>query len=81
MKASTKPQEKAGRSLVDFNRAKRRSTCVVCQLPDEIRAQMRQAREKHIHRDVVVEWLEKEHRKKIAKTDLDAHTNGRHDDR
>ena len=81
MKAKPKAEPKAGRTLVDFVKAQRRSTCAVCQLSDDVRAQMRRAREKKISRPVVVEWLNKEVKAKVTSADIDVHVNGRHDDR
>jgi hypothetical protein len=69
----------SGRTLEDFVRAKRRSNCVVCKLSPEVLAQIKTARDKRIARDIVVEWLEKDHRVKISPDELTSHVNARHE--
>jgi len=73
---------KAKVSLVDFARTKRRAdlraSCPVCQLPDAVREDMRQARPQKIPRATVLAWL-KEMGHDVASTALDTHNQGKHD--
>lgn len=68
----------AGRSLVDFVKARKCEGCRVCALPKELLDQVRSASEKKIKRTVVLEWLNKEHGAKITDADLTAHYGQRH---
>lgn len=70
---------KTPKALVDFVKDRRRAACVVCSLPDDVRVQVRTAREKKIDRRTVIEWLHAEVDSKIGETDLAAHTNGHHE--
>lgn len=81
----TPPLQKRARSLLEFatekRRAERREKCAVCRLPDEIRAQLRQAREKGIERRVVIEWLRAEHERPITDLELTQHYAGHHEEK
>jgi hypothetical protein len=61
--------------------AKRRAGCKVCQLPDELRAQIAIARDKKIERRLVREWLVTDHHVEISDADFAAHSNGHHEER
>lgn len=74
-----KPHAAPGRSLSDFAKAKRRASCPVCSLTTEVREQIRTAREKHIQRDVVMEWLRSEVKTGVTNEQITAHVNGHHD--
>lgn len=84
MKGQTATATKA-RSLLEFasekRKAERRQTCPVCRLPEEVRAELRIARERKIERRLVREWLQTE--LGVALTDLDftTHHAGHHEDR
>jgi hypothetical protein len=69
------------RSLLQFMRDKRKLTCKLCQLPETVRAELSEAREKKVPRALQLEWLVQEHGLKITGTELDIHRNGRHDER
>lgn len=68
------------RSLVDFMRAKRRAACKVCQLPDDVREQLRTASDKDIKRRDVLEWLRTEVGSDITDAELTSHKAGHHDE-
>ena len=73
---------KAKVSLVDFARVKRqtelRATCTVCQLPAEVREQLRLARPKKIPRPVVLAWLA-DAGHAVSSGAMDTHNQGKHD--
>lgn len=73
-------KEAKPRPLAVFYRDQRRANCAVCRLPIEVRADLKTAREKKIPRTVVLEWLNTEHKAKITGEQIQAHTNGHHDD-
>ncbi len=67
-------------TLAEFIKAKKRIGCSVCKLPVEIRAQIgRAASEKHISRDLQVEWVSLVAGHPITSEELMQHVNGRHD--
>ena len=75
----------AERSLEDYARDKRkaarRAACKVCALPDEVRAQMRGARDKKIDMHTIREWLKEFHRIQLTDVEYRAHGAGLHDQR
>ena len=70
---------KQGRSLIQYERAKRRAACAVCSLPEELRAQVRAASDKKIKQGVVLEWLREEHHVTLARQDFVSHGAAHHD--
>jgi len=70
---------KTKRSLVQFAKDQRRKGCPVCALPAAIRAELAQAREKHIPRSIQLGWLVAEHGIKLTAAQFDSHNSGRHD--
>ncbi len=66
-------------SLVDFVKAERRKDCGVCKLPDDLRDQMRKARDKKILRATILDWLRTQYGFVVTTTDMDVHINGHHD--
>jgi len=68
------------RSLADFVRQKRRESCPVCKLPQEVRDQLATASDKGHKRRDVLEWLKVDAGVPITDTELTAHRNGRHDE-
>ncbi len=66
------------KSLVEFRNAQRIKVCKICNLPKEIRAQMKTAKENRIHRSVVLAWLKQEHGFKFVDAELLAHIKGHH---
>jgi hypothetical protein len=72
---------KAAKSLLDFAREKRlndlRASCSVCQLPENVRAQMRAA--KNVSRVTTVDWLATEYGVTIRDSDLQSHVAAHHD--
>ena len=70
---------KETRSLYDYMHAKRRADCPVCQLPDDVREQLRGAKKRKIPRADQVEWLNVEVGSSVTSANLDAHYSGRHD--
>jgi hypothetical protein len=75
----TSPAPSAGRSLVDFVRAKRREGCKVCRLPPEVLVQLRDASAKKIPRSQQLEWLATDYGIVIDPSELDSHRIGRHE--
>ena len=71
--------ESKGLSLLDY--ANKQKSCVVCDIPEELRAQIRDASAKRIRRSTVLAWLKEEHGVEITAAELTSHTNGRHDTR
>lgn len=67
------------RSLADFMQAKRREGCAVCELPPDIREQLRGASKRHIRRADIIEWLATEHGLKLTRASFDSHQSGRHE--
>ena len=67
-------------TLVDFQREKRKESCPVCQLPDDVREQIRTASSKKIKRSMVIEWLREAVGVTLTDRELTAHANARHDD-
>lgn len=66
-------------SLVEFARKQRRADCAVCNLPDDIRHQLRSASSKKISRATVLEWLEEVHGILLHGDQMTTHTSGHHD--
>lgn len=66
---------------MEFSKAKRREACPVCQLPDEVREQMRSSRDKKITQQMIKEWLMTDYKKDIKLESLASHNAGHHDDR
>jgi len=73
------PNHRGGLSLVEYARKKRSADCPVCQLPEDIRQQMRMASEKKIKRTVVLEWLHETQGLAVTDGDLTVHYSGKHD--
>jgi len=73
------PGKRQGRSLVDYERAKRRSACAVCSLPDPLSAEVRAARSKKIPQTTVLEWLREEHGVTLTRAQFVAHSAAHHD--
>lgn len=71
--------EDKGLSLVDYARKQRRADCAVCQLPDELRAQIKQASDKKINRDTVIAWLEEVNKIRLTRDQMTTHYSGHHD--
>lgn len=69
------------RSLSDFVRDKRREACPICALPENVRADIATARDRHIRTAVVLEWLAKEHGLTIEPQQLTQHGTAKHDKR
>lgn len=69
-------------SLVDFalarRREERRRACAVCRLPDEVRAQLRAARDRKIDTRTRLEWL-REVGHPVTEVELKAHGSSGHD--
>lgn len=84
-KKAAPPKTTASTSLADYardkRRAARRAACKVCAVPDEVREQMRGAREKKIDMRTIREWLERVHRIRITDVEYRAHGAGLHDQR
>lgn len=75
----TKRAKKAGRSLIDYTMAKKRAACVICSLPNEIKSQLREARNRKIRLPEQIEWLAEEQGIKLTRAQFDAHYSGRHE--
>lgn len=65
-------------SLEEFIVEKKRQECAVCQLPDEIRAQLEGASDKKIKRTVQLEWLKSLGYDEVDNHALNKHYSGRH---
>ena len=76
---STKKQKANKPSLVEFVRAERRAACVVCRLPAETIADLRDATAKKFRRDVQIRWLAA-CGYKITNEQLNNHYSGKHTD-
>lgn len=79
----TKPKPKPV-SLAEFAHdakvAEWRRTCVVCKLPDGVRAQVKQARDRKIKTQVITDWLRTQGYK-IDDLDWQTHNAGLHEQR
>lgn len=73
------PAAKPARSLSQFMRDKKKQDCKVCALGAAVVGEIRTASRNKIPRQIVLEWLNDEHNAGIARADLEAHANGRHD--
>ena len=71
--------KKEGRSLGEYERAKRRAACAACSLPETIRAQIRTASDRRIKQSTVIEWLKEEHGLTISRAEFTSHGSGHHD--
>lgn len=82
MKAQTQAAAKQARSLMEFaierRRNERRAACAVCRLPDDIRAQLRAARDKKIDIPTRLAWLESIGHQ-VSDLDLKTHQSSTHD--
>lgn len=67
------------RSIEQFVKDRKRSTCPVCALPDNARKQLRVARERKYPRSDVLAWLAEDYNVKISDADMTHHVGGRHD--
>lgn len=80
-----KAVEKQARSLLEYasekRKAQRRAACAVCRLPEEVRAQIRAARDRKIERTVIREWLRVEHKSEVSDLDFTSHYAGHHDEK
>lgn len=67
-------------TLREFQWAKKRATCKVCNLPEKVRAQIRRQKYKEFaHLADVLEWLHAVHGVKITAREFKEHGWGRHD--
>lgn len=78
----TKPKPNV--SLAEFAHeakvAEWKRTCVVCKLPDDVRAQVRLARERKVKTTIITDWL-KTQGHKIDELDWQTHNAGLHETR
>ena len=65
-------------TLADFAREQRRLDCPACQLPKEVRVQLRNAHKQAIRRPVQLAWLQSLGFT-LTHQDMTRHYNGRHD--
>ncbi len=70
---------KKGRSLLDFERAKRRAACPVCSLPDAMLNELRAARAKKIPQNTVLEWLKTERGITLSRQEFLVHGAAHHE--
>lgn len=66
-------------SLADYARRQKLKDCPVCQLPEDIRAQLRKGASAKIRRPTQLEWLQSLGHP-VTDTQLTAHYSARHDD-
>ena len=66
-------------SLVDYARRLRRADCSVCQLPEDIRVEIRGASSKKIPRQTVQAWLQAVHNITLSSEQMTTHYSGHHD--
>lgn len=82
MKKKPTPAERA-QSLLQFaherRREERRAACPICRLPDEVRAQLRVARDKKIDTRTRLDWLASIGHGDITELDLKTHGSSGHD--
>jgi hypothetical protein len=71
---------KETQSLADYMRAKKREACAVCQLPDDVRGQLEEAKERGILLRHQLEWLRTVIGADIARQELISHRTGGHDE-
>lgn len=76
--ATKKQKNHVKQSLTEFVRAERRAACVVCRLPAEVIADLRDATSKKFRRDVQLRWLAA-CGYKITNEQLNNHYSGKHD--
>ncbi len=72
--------DQAKRSLVQFVRDDRKARCPVCKLPTEIRAQLREAKDKRISVATQLHWLKEEYKIVLTVEQINAHRGGRHEE-
>ena len=65
--------------LDQFLKDRKRAKCAVCRLPQDIRDQIRAARERGVGRADVLVWLTEECKFALTNNDFSGHVNGRHD--
>lgn len=70
---------KKARSLIEFARDLKRSTCKVCQVPDELRMEIVGARTKKIGNEIAARWLRDSHAIELTADELKSHQSGNHD--
>ena len=70
---------KARRPLDQFLKDRKRAKCAVCRLPQDIREQIRAARERGVSRADVLAWLTEECKSAVTNDDFSRHMNGKHD--
>ena len=77
-----RPVAEQARSLMEFaierRRAERRASCAICRLPDDVRAQLRAARDKKIDIPTRLAWLESLGHP-VGELDLKTHQSSTHD--
>lgn len=81
-RSATVPKSKAEQqSLAQYMQSKVRAGCLICQLPQEVRAQLgREASKRGFSREDQVEWLRLAcGAAKVTVEILTAHLNGKHD--
>ena len=66
-------------TLVDFARKQRRAYCAVCQLPEEVRGQLRRASDRKISRVTVIAWLLEVQGISMTSDAMTTHYSGHHD--
>ncbi len=71
--------KKKRRSLLDYEKAKRRAACAVCSLPDALVSEVRGARTKKMPQATVLEWLREEHGITLTRSQFVAHSAAHHD--
>lgn len=67
------------RSLVEFQRDKRRAACVVCSLPSDLYEQLKLARARKISQVEAIDWLKEEEGITITRADFSTHNSAHHD--
>ncbi len=67
------------RSLVEYARDQKRARCKACQIPEPLRLEMAQARDKKIGQDVIIRWLREDHGISVTAEELQSHHAAHHD--
>ena len=82
MKSQAPTAAKQARSLMEFaierRRNERRAACAICRLPDDVRAQLRAARDKKIDIPTRLAWLVAIGHQ-VSDLDLKTHASSAHD--
>lgn len=73
--------KKTDKTLADFMRDKKRATCPVCKLPEDIRSQLgKEATKRGFTRADQVEWLNMVVGAEITLRELSSHFSSRHEE-